>query len=146
MAQGDKVKRSTAGSWKIFLKGLSARSYLESCTTIAEFNYIDFLKFSESKRLTKDQCEAQWDEVIERLSSCSHQGLERKALSLKKQWKNKAHSDDADVFWSKVKRKRGLDKRTLEVQAVVDSLWNKRVQEEVEQEMNNIAGKTSKLS
>jgi hypothetical protein len=34
-----------------------------------------------------------------------------------------------------------LTKGTLEVQAVVDSLWNKRVREEFELEMNNIAGK-----
>ncbi|KAG0277318.1 hypothetical protein BGZ95_006129, partial [Linnemannia exigua] len=56
-------------------------------------------------------------------------------------WKNKTHSDDADVFWSKVKRKRGLDKGTLEAQAVVDSVWNKRVREEIEREMINIAGR-----
>ncbi|KAF9111828.1 hypothetical protein BGW39_004237 [Mortierella sp. 14UC] len=78
--------------------------------------------------------------------SSSHKGLQKKAISLKKQWKNKTHLDDADVFWSKVKRKRGLDKGTLEVQAVVDSLWNKRVREEFEREMNSIADETNEAS
>ncbi|KAG9062283.1 hypothetical protein KI688_006615 [Linnemannia hyalina] len=146
MATEEKAKRSTAGSWKSFLGNLSARCYLESCGTIADFSYIDFLKFSESQRLTKDQCEAQWNEAIDRLMSSSHKGLQKKAISLKKQWKNKTHSDDADVFWSKVKRKRGLDKGTLEVQAVVDSLWNKRVREEFEREMSNIADEINEAS
>ncbi|KAG0297342.1 hypothetical protein BGZ97_004312, partial [Linnemannia gamsii] len=39
-----------------------------------------------------------------------------------------------------------LTKGTLEVQAVVDSLWNKRVREEFELEMNNIADKTNEAS
>jgi hypothetical protein len=73
----------------------------------------------------------------------SHEGLQKKATVLKKQLGNEAHSDDAAIFWSKVKRKRGLDKGTLEVQAAVDSLWNKRVREEIEQETNNINGRLS---
>ncbi|KAF8924827.1 hypothetical protein BGZ47_003678, partial [Haplosporangium gracile] len=81
------------------------------------------------------------EEMAKRSTAESHNGLQKKAISLKKQWKNKTHSDDGDVFWSKVKRKRGLDKGTLEVQAVVDSLWNKRVREEFELEMNNITGR-----
>ncbi|KAF9543731.1 hypothetical protein EC957_000510 [Mortierella hygrophila] len=141
--QGTNGEQSTATSWRSYLGNLSARSYLESCKMITDFVYIDFLKFSESQRLTKNQCETQWSEAIRKLMASGHTGLQKKARSLEKQWKNKAHSDDSDVFWSEVKRKRGLDIGTLEVQAAVDTLWNKRVRKEVEQEINNIADVTS---
>ncbi|KAG0019474.1 hypothetical protein BGZ81_009695 [Podila clonocystis] len=135
-----KANRPKAGSWKNFLGNSSARPYLESCKTIADFDYIDFLEFSESQRLTKDQCEAQWNEALDQLMVSNHNGLQKQAVFLKKQWKYKAHSDDADVFWSKVKRKRGLDKGTLDVQAAVDAHWNKRVREEYERETDDISG------
>ncbi|KAG0344532.1 hypothetical protein BGZ54_005839, partial [Gamsiella multidivaricata] len=91
------------------------------------------------QRLTKDQCEVQWSDSLDKLRMSKHKGLRNRAEFLKTQWTNKAHADDADVFWSKVKRKRGLDKGTLDVQATVDTFWSKRVQEEYEQEMDNVS-------
>jgi hypothetical protein len=69
-----------------------------------------------------------------------HNGLRKKAVFLKKQWKNKVHADEADVFWLKVKRKRGLDKGILDIQAAVDTFWNKCVRKEYEREMDNNPG------
>ncbi|KAG0041368.1 hypothetical protein BGZ83_001893, partial [Gryganskiella cystojenkinii] len=124
---------------EVFSGNLPARLYLESCKTIADFDYIGFLEFSENQRLSEDQCEGQWTETLRRLLASEHVGLQRKAADLKKQWKKKTHTDDADVFWAKVKRKRQLDKGTLQVQAAVDSLWNKRIREEYEQEADDIS-------
>jgi hypothetical protein len=51
------------GPWKSFLGNLSARPYFGNCKTMAEFDYIVFLNFSESQRFTKDQFEGQWSEA-----------------------------------------------------------------------------------
>jgi len=69
-----------------------------------------------------------------------HKGLRQKAISLKKQWENKVHVDEAGVFWSKVKRKRGLDKGTLGLQKTVDAYWNKRIRKEYEQGIDDFSG------
>lgn len=143
MSTTAKLNRPNAGSWKNVLRNLSVRLYLESCKTIADFDYIDFLEFSENQRLSKNQCEAHWNEALDQLMISHHNCLQKRAVFfffLKKQWRNKAHSNDADVFWSKVRRKRGLDKGTLDVQAAVDAHWNKRVRKEYERETDNISG------
>ncbi|KAF9576566.1 hypothetical protein BGW38_008132, partial [Lunasporangiospora selenospora] len=136
---GVKTSRPNAGSWRSFLGNLPAHCYFESCSTIADFDYMDFLRFSESQRLTKDQCEAQWDEALGHLSVSDHSGLRKQAIFLKKQWRNKAHESEADIFWSKIKRKRGLDKGTLDVQSAVDSFWNKRNRDEYERETDKLS-------
>ncbi|KAF9349229.1 hypothetical protein BGX34_001914 [Mortierella sp. NVP85] len=138
-----KTNRPKAGSWKKFLRDLPVPSYFESCKTIADFNYIGFLRFSESGPITKDQCELQWNEALDQLMLSDHNGLQKKAISLKKQWKNKVHVDEADVFWSKVKRKRRLDRGTLGVQEAVDAYWNKRIRNEYEQGIDDISDETS---
>ncbi|KAG0059076.1 hypothetical protein BGZ89_000717 [Linnemannia elongata] len=66
----------------------------------------------------------------------SHEGLRRKAISLKKRWKGKYHTEAAGVFWAKVKRKRKLDKGTFEVQSTYDEYWNKRILSEMKRDMN----------
>ncbi|KAG0216839.1 hypothetical protein BGX31_000451 [Mortierella sp. GBA43] len=140
-----KAGATKAGSWRNFLGDLPARSYFEGCKTIAEIDYIGFLRFSERQRLTKDQglirdqCESQWTEAISRLFDNSHSGIQKHAMFLKKQWDNRAHVDEADLFWSKVKRKRGLDKGTLSVQEAVDTFWNKRIRKEYEQDTDTFS-------
>ncbi|KAI8361539.1 hypothetical protein B0O80DRAFT_437850 [Mortierella sp. GBAus27b] len=67
-------------------------------------------------------------------------------MFLKKQWDNRAHVDEADLFWSKVKRKRGLDKGTLSVQEAVDTFWNKRIRKEYEQDTDTFSDETTSAS
>ncbi|OAQ28745.1 hypothetical protein K457DRAFT_32821 [Linnemannia elongata AG-77] len=134
-----KARGSTQGSWRAILGDLAAHAYLESCKSFADFNYINFLYFTESQRLTKDQCEVQWNDALEKLMTSSHEGLRRKAISLKKRLKSKDHTEAAGVFWAKVKRKRKLDKGTLEVQSTYDEYWNKRILSEMKRDMNATA-------
>ncbi|KAF9576195.1 hypothetical protein EC968_010318 [Mortierella alpina] len=87
---------------------------------LGDFDYLDFLRFSESQQLTKDQCETQWNEALDRLMLSTHKELQATGAVLKKRWQEKDHMSNAGVFWSAVKRKRELNKGTLEVQTVVE--------------------------
>lgn len=129
-SKGKNVARSRIPLWKTLLGDIQARSYFESCQSIGDFDYLGFLRFSESQQLTKDQCETQWNEALDQFILSTHKGLQAKGAVLKKRWQKKDHVSNAGVFWSAVKRKRELDKGTLEVQTAVDEYWNKRIRKE----------------
>ncbi|KAF9106648.1 hypothetical protein BGX27_009074, partial [Mortierella sp. AM989] len=137
MSSGIKKKKSKAESWKNMLGDMPAGPYFESCNSITEFDYLGFLQFSECKTMTKDYWETQWTESLDQLMKNDHVGLQRKGVSLKKLWRSKGQKGSADVFWSKVNRKRRLDKGTLNVQTTVDEYWNTHIRKEYEQEIED---------